>query len=166
MLNITHMPSLIQSNNNQGFPVILADYFINAIVWISDFKPLHLEGDVDVHKYYCTWNSTTWKFCNPSYIICTLNLWQFMRNMTSHLRVTSVDSWVQHSTNCLHPQHLPRFWTMGRRRHFHTGPLVLFHRWGRGHKRAAAACWWANICLSPKSWPATSLVNPWRAAPI
>ena len=26
MLNITRMPSLIQSNNNQGFPVILAHY--------------------------------------------------------------------------------------------------------------------------------------------
>ena len=73
MLNITRMPSLIQSNSNQGFPVILAYYFINAIVWISDFKPLHLEGDVAVHKYYCTWNSTTQKLCNPNYIICTLN---------------------------------------------------------------------------------------------
>ena len=52
MLNVTRMPSLTQSNSNQGFPVILAYYFINSIVWISDFKPLHLEGDVDVHKYY------------------------------------------------------------------------------------------------------------------
>ena len=98
-----YMPFLIQSNNNQGFPVILTYYFINAIVWISDFKPLHLEGGVDVHKYYCTWNSTTWKFCNPSYIICTLNIWEFMRNMIPHLRVTSVDPklpTIETSTYC------------------------------------------------------------------
>ena len=75
------MPSLIHPTTIR-FPVILAYYFINAVVWISDFKPLHLEGDVDVHKYYCTWNSITWKFCNPSYIICTFNFWEFVRNMT------------------------------------------------------------------------------------
>ena len=23
-----------------------------------------------------TWNSTTWKLCNPNYIICTLNFWE------------------------------------------------------------------------------------------
>ena len=45
------MPSLIRPTTIR-FPIILAYYFINAIVWISDFKPLHLEGDVDVHKYY------------------------------------------------------------------------------------------------------------------
>ena len=45
------MPSLIHPTTIR-FPIILAYYFINAIVWISDFKPLHLEGDVDVHKYY------------------------------------------------------------------------------------------------------------------
>ena len=45
------MPSPIHPTTIR-FPVILAYYFINAVVWISDFKPLHLEGDVDVHKYY------------------------------------------------------------------------------------------------------------------
>ena len=52
------MPSLIHPTTIR-FPIILAYYFINAIVWISDFKPLHLEGDVAAHKYYCTLNSTT-----------------------------------------------------------------------------------------------------------
>ena len=42
------MPSLIHPTTIR-FSAILAHYFINAIVWIFDFKQLHLEGDGDDH---------------------------------------------------------------------------------------------------------------------
>ena len=87
------MPSLTQSNSNQGFPVILAYYYINAIVWISDFKPLHLEGDVDIHKYY--WLGTLQPGNSATQItLFVLSISEKYDMDGSPSSVTSVDPWV------------------------------------------------------------------------